>query len=60
MIFLRSPLHCHISTTHFKKINWLPVELRVELCTATIFQRYHPISTKPLNLLLIDTTLGHR
>ena len=26
----------HISAIHFNKINWLPVEHRVELCTATI------------------------
>ena len=25
----------HISAIHFRKINWLPVEHRVELCTAT-------------------------
>ena len=32
--------HSHISTTHFRNINLLPVELRVELCTATIVFKY--------------------
>ena len=34
------PPRSHISTTHFRKINWLPVELRVELCTATTVFKY--------------------
>ena len=34
------PPRSHISTTHFRKINWLPVELRVELCTATAVFKY--------------------
>ena len=34
------PLLSDISTTHFRKINWLPVELRVELCTETIVFKY--------------------
>ena len=29
------PPRTHISAIHFRKINWLPVEHRVELCTAT-------------------------
>ena len=29
------PPRTNISTIHFRKINWLPVEHRVELCTAT-------------------------
>ena len=29
------PPRTHISAIHFNKINWLPVEHRVELCTAT-------------------------
>ena len=34
------PSHSHISATHFRKINWLPVDLRVELCTATTVYKY--------------------
>ena len=34
------PQRFHISTTQFRKINWLPVELRVVLCTATIVFKY--------------------
>ena len=30
----------HISTTHLRKINWLPVKLRVELCTTTTAFKY--------------------
>ena len=29
-----------LSATHFRKINWLPVDLRVELCTATSVYKY--------------------
>ena len=32
--------HSHISITHFRKINWLPVELKMELCTATTVFKY--------------------
>ena len=34
------PPRTHISAIHFRKINWLPVELRVELCTATSVFKY--------------------
>ena len=34
------PPRSHISTTYFRKINWLPVEFRVELCTATAEFKY--------------------
>ena len=30
----------HISPSHFRKINWLPVEHRVELCTSTTVFKY--------------------
>ena len=30
----------HISITHFRKISWLPVELKMELCTATTVFKY--------------------
>ena len=30
----------HISPFHFKKINWLPVERRVELCSSTTAFKY--------------------
>ena len=29
------PPRSHTSTSHFRKINWFPVETRVELCTFT-------------------------
>ena len=32
---LELPPRGHISPSHFRKINWLPVECRVELCTST-------------------------
>ena len=34
------PSRSHISATHFRKINWLPVDLRVQLCTATTVYKY--------------------
>ena len=34
------PPRSHITTKHFRKINWLPVELTVELCTASIVFKY--------------------
>ena len=34
------PSRSHISATHFRKIYWLPVDLRVELCTATTVYKY--------------------
>ena len=34
------PPSFHISTTHFRKINWVPVELRVGFCTATTVVKY--------------------
>ena len=34
------PLCTHISPIHFRKINWLPVEHRVELCTATTLLKF--------------------
>ena len=34
------PSRSHMSATHCRKINWLPVDLRVELCTATSVYKY--------------------
>ena len=34
------PSRLPISATHFRKINWLPVDLRVELYTATTVYKY--------------------
>ena len=38
--WLDLPSRSHISATHFGKINMLPVDLRVELCTATTVYKY--------------------
>ena len=38
--YLDLPPRSHISTTHIKNIIWLPVELRVELVTATTVFKY--------------------
>ena len=40
MICLDLPLRTHISAIHFRKINWLPIEHRVELCTATTVLKF--------------------
>ena len=37
---LEIPPRCHINPSHFKKINWLSVKRRVELCTSTTFFKY--------------------
>ena len=37
---LEFPPHDQIKASHFRKINWLPVECRVELCTSTTFFKY--------------------
>ena len=37
---LELPPRCHISPSHFRKMNWLPVEHRVELCTSTTVFKY--------------------
>ena len=37
---LKLPPRGHISPSHFRKINWLPVERRVEICTSTIVFKY--------------------
>ena len=40
----------HISPSHFRKINWLPVEHRVELCTSTtVFKYWKGIAPSYLN-----------
>ena len=39
------PLRPHISTIHFNQINWLPVEQRVEVCTATtVFKFWNQVA----------------
>ena len=44
------PPRSHITTLHFRKINWLPVELRVELCTATtIFKFWNQLAPSYFN-----------
>ena len=37
---LELPSCDHINPSHFRKINWLPVERRVELCTSTTVFKY--------------------
>ena len=37
---LEFPPRGHISLSHFRKIDWLPVEHRVELCTSTTVFKY--------------------
>ena len=37
---LELPPRGHINLSHFRKINWLPVERRVELCTSFTFSKY--------------------
>ena len=50
MILRRSPPRSHISTIHFRKFNWLPVELRVELCTATtVFKYWNQLTSSYFN-----------
>ena len=44
------PPRTHISVTHYRKINWLPVELRVELCTATsVFKYWNQLAPSHFN-----------
>ena len=56
----------HISAMHFNKINWLPVEHRVELCaTATVFKFWNQLTPSYFlkifqHSLLINATLDHR
>ena len=35
--YLELPSPGHTNPSHFRKINWLPLERRVELCTSTTF-----------------------
>ena len=37
---LELPPRGHINSSHFRKINWLPVEHKVELCTSTTVFKY--------------------
>ena len=47
---LEVPPRGHINPSHFRKINWLPVEHRAELCTSnTIFKYWKGIAPSYLN-----------
>ena len=47
---LELSLRGHINPSHFRKINWLPVERRVELCTSTtVFKYWKGIAPSYLN-----------
>ena len=47
---LELPPRGHINPSHFRKINWLPVEHRVELCTSTtVFKYWKGIAPSYLN-----------
>ena len=47
---LELPSRVHINPSHFRKINWLPVESRVELCTSTtVFKYWKGIAPSYLN-----------
>ena len=37
---LELPPRGHVSLSHFRRINWLPVEHRIELCTSTTIFKY--------------------
>ena len=44
------PSRGHINPSHFRKINWLPVERRVKLCTSTtVFEYWKGIAPSYLN-----------
>ena len=38
--FLELPPRCHVSPSHLRKRNWLPLECRVELWTSTAVFKY--------------------
>ena len=53
---LELPPHGHINPSHFRKINWLPVERRVELCTSTtVFKYWKIIAPSYLNDMLMSS-----
>ena len=46
----------HMNPSHFRKINWLPVELRVELCTSTtVFKYWKEIAPSYLNNMFMPS-----
>ena len=49
-VCLELPLCGHINPSHFRRINWLPVEHRLELCTSnTVFKYWKQIAPSYLN-----------
>ena len=53
---LELPPRGHISPSHFRKINWLPVEHRVELCTSTtVFKYWKGIAPSYLNDMFMSS-----
>ena len=50
----------HINPSHFRKINWLPVERRVELCTSTtVFKCWKRIVPSYLNDMFMSSLSKH-
>ena len=57
---LELPPRGHISPSHFRKINWLPVERRVELCTSTtVFKYWKGISPSYLNDMFMPSLTNY-
>ena len=53
---LELPPRGHISPSHFRKINWLPVERRVELCTSTtVFKYWKGIAPSYINYMFMPS-----
>ena len=53
---LELPPHGHINPSHFNKINWLPVERRVELCTSTtVFKYWKGIAPSYINYMFMPS-----
>ena len=50
---LELPPHGHVSPSHFRKINWFPVECRVEPCTSTtVFKYWKGIAPSYINMFI--------
>ena len=53
---LELPSPGHINPSHFRKLNWLPVEHRVELCTSTtVFKCWKRIAPSYLNNMFMPS-----
>ena len=53
---LELPPRGHINPSHFRKINWLPVQCRVDLCTSiTVFKYWKGIAPFYLNDMVISS-----